>query len=127
MHEETETYKFDNLLDVESISPTQPEDYPNPSNSDKARIRMRHILPYGVLIEDGIESLFNRNHVKIQSRKAISEKSGVFFDDGCPPWKYLGQNTDSRLRCEAVLLAWVLEKPLDHYLYKENDSACRQP
>ena len=109
MHEETETYKFDDLLDIESISPTQPEDYPNPSDSDKARIRMRHILPYGVLIEDGIESLFNRNHVKIQSRKAISEKSGVFFDDGCSPWKYLGQNTDSRLRCEAVLLAWVLE------------------
>ena len=123
MHEEPETYKFDDLLDVESISPTQPEDYPNPSDSDKARIRMRHILPYGVLIEDGIESLFNRNHVKIQSRKAISEKSGVFFDDGCSPWKYLGQSTDSRLRCEAVLLAWVLEKPLDHYLYKENDSA----
>tara|TARA_Y100000361_G_scaffold83933_1_gene74345 strand:- start:674 stop:1045 length:372 start_codon:yes stop_codon:yes gene_type:complete len=123
MHEETETYKFDDLLDIESISPTQPEDYPNPSDSDKARIRMRHILPYGVLIEDGIESLFNRNHVKIQSRKAISEKSGVFFDDGCSPWKYLGQNTDSRLRCEAVLLAWVLEKPLDHYLYKENDGA----
>tara|TARA_A100000164_G_C21856165_1_gene747635 strand:- start:984 stop:1355 length:372 start_codon:yes stop_codon:yes gene_type:complete len=123
VHEEPETYKFDNLLDVESISPTQPEDYPNPSDSDKARIRMRHILPYGVLIEDGIESLFNRNHVKIQSRKAISEKSGVFFDDGCSPWKYLGQSTDSRLRCEAVLLAWVLEKPLDHYLYKENSSA----
>lgn len=123
MHEEPETYKFDDLLDVESISPTQPEDYPNPSDSDKARIRMRHILPYGVLIEDGIESLFNRNHVKIQSRKAISEKSGVFFDDGCSPWKYLGQSTDSRLRCEAVLLAWVLEKPLDHYLYKENDGA----
>ena len=123
MHEETETYKFDDLLDIESISPTQPEDYPNPSDSDKARIRMRHILPYGVLIEDGIESLFNRNHVKIQSRKAISEKSGVFFDDGCSPWKYLGQNTDSRLRCEAVLLAWGLEKPLDHYLYKENDGA----
>jgi hypothetical protein len=123
VHEEPETYKFDDLLDVESISPTQPEDYPNPSDSDKARIRMRHILPYGVLIEDGIESLFNRNHVKIQSRKAISEKSGVFFDDGCSPWKYLGQSTDSRLRCEAVLLAWVLEKPLDHYLYKENDSA----
>ena len=123
MHEEPETYKFDNLLDVESISPTQPKDYPNPSDSDKARIRMRHILPYGVLIEDGIESLFNRNHVKIQSRKAISEKSGVFFDDGCSPWKYLGQSTDSRLRCEAVLLAWVLEKPLDHYLYKENSSA----
>jgi hypothetical protein len=123
VHEEPETYKFDNLLDVESISPTQPEDYPNPSDSDKARIRMRHILPYGVIIEDGIESLFNRNHVKIQSRKAISEKSGVFFDDGCSPWKYLGQSTDSRLRCEAVLLAWVLEKPLDHYLYKENSSA----
>jgi hypothetical protein len=123
VHEEPETYKFDDLLDVESISPTQPEDYPNPSDSDKARIRMRHILPYGVLIEDGIESLFNRNHVKIQSRKAISEKSGVFFDDGCSPWKYLGQSTDSRLRCEAVLLAWVLEKPLDHYLYKENSSA----
>tara|TARA_B100001778_G_scaffold330509_1_gene333123 strand:- start:687 stop:1058 length:372 start_codon:yes stop_codon:yes gene_type:complete len=123
MHEEPETYKFDDLLDVESISPTQPEDYPNPSDSDKARIRMRHILPYGVIIEDGIESLFNRNHVKIQSRKAISEKSGVFFDDGCSPWKYLGQSTDSRLRCEAVLLAWVLEKPLDHYLYKENDGA----
>ncbi len=123
MHEKPETYKFDDLLNVESIIPTQPEDYPNPSDSDKARIRMRHILPYGVLIEDGIESLFNRNHVKIQSRKAISEKSGVFFDDGCSPWKYLGQSTDSRLRCEAVLLAWVLEKPLDHYLYKENDSA----
>ena len=95
----------------------------SPSKSDRRRLRMRHMLPYGVIIEDGIESLFNRNHVKIQSRKAISEKSGVFFDDGCSPWKYLGQSTDSRLRCEAVLLAWVLEKPLDHYLYKENSSA----
>jgi hypothetical protein len=128
VHEEPETYKFDDLLDVESIRFTQPEDYPSPSKSDKARIRMRHILPYGVYIENGVESLFNRNHVKIQSRKAISENSGYFFDDGCPPWRYLGQNTDSRLRCEAVLLAWVLEKPLDYYLQpitslRERDSA----
>ena len=120
MYEDPETYKFDDLLDVESISPTQPHNYPNPSNSDKARIRMRHILPYGSIIEDGIESLFNRNHVKMQSRKVISEKSGVFFNDSCSPWKYLAQSSDARERCEAVLLAWLLEKPLDHYFYKED-------
>jgi hypothetical protein len=118
MHEVPETYQFDDLLDVESILPTQPHDYPNPSKSDKARIRMRHILPYGVDVFNGVEYLFNRNHVKIQCRKAVSENSGVFFDDGCSPWKTLAANADSRMRCEAVLLAWVLDKPLDLYLYK---------
>ena len=122
MHEEPETYKFDNLLNVKSISGTHLlySHYCQnaPSKSDRRRLRMRHILPYGVIIEDGVESLFNRNHVKIQSRKAISEKSGVFFDDGCPPWGQLAVSKDSRLRCEAVLMAWVLEKPLDHNLYE---------
>tara|TARA_B100000902_G_scaffold387920_1_gene432740 strand:+ start:1966 stop:2328 length:363 start_codon:yes stop_codon:yes gene_type:complete len=117
VHEEPETYQFDNLLDVKSIRPTQPHYYEVPlSKPDKRRLRKRHILPYGVIIENGTESLFNRNHVHIASRKAISEKSGVFFDDGCPPWGQLVENKDSRLRCEAVLMAWVLEKPLDHYL-----------
>ena len=121
MHEEPETYEFDNLLDVESIRAALPYNNPNPSRSDKERIRMRHVLPYGTIVENGIESLFNRNHVKIQSRKVISENSGYFFNDGCPPWGQLVVNKDARLRCEAVLMAWVLEKPLDYYFYKKDN------
>jgi len=125
VYEDLEIYKPNDLLDVDEIV----HNYSRPLNkSDRARVLMRHLLPYGVVIHEGKEYLVNRNHVVMQSRKAISEKTGYFFDDGCPPWRYLGQSTDSRLRCEAVLLAWVLEKPLDSYLYtitslRERDSA----
>ena len=116
MHEAPETYKHDDLLDVNEI----PHNYKDLKGaltvSEKSRTRMRHILPYGIEIHDGKEYLKNRNHEIMASRKAVSKESGCFFDDGCAPWRHLKVNSDSRLRCEAVLTAWVLDKPLDSYL-----------
>ena len=116
MHEAPETYKHDDLLDVSKM-PTQDYNLKGDlTDSDKSRLRMRHILPYGVEVHDGKEYLKNRNHEIMASRKAVSKNSGCFFDDGCSPWRHLNANSDSRLRCEAVLAAWILDKPLDPYL-----------
>ena len=105
MHEAPETYKHDDLLDVSKM-PTQYYNLKGDlTDSDKSRLRMRHILPYGVEVHDGKEYLKNRNHEIMASRKAV-----------CSPWRHLNANSDSRLRCEAVLAAWILDKPLDPYL-----------
>ena len=113
MHEAPETYKHDDLLDVSKM-PTQYYNLKGDlTDSDKSRLRMRHILPYGVEVHDGKEYLKNRNHEIMASSKAVSKNSGCFFDDGCSPWRHLNANSDSRLRCEAVLAALILDKLLN--------------
>ena len=73
VHEDLEIYKPNDLLDVDEIV----HNYSRPLNkSDRARVLMRHLLPYGVVIHEGKEYLVNRNQVVMQSRKAMSEQTG---------------------------------------------------
>jgi len=82
---------------------------------------MRELIPYGIHIENGVEMLFNRDYVIIDERPALSEAMGWFYNDSCSPWRGYGQPKKdceaARLRSEGAMLAWVLEKPLDPYIF----------
>lgn len=88
---------------------------------DMSDWKMRRLLPYGSSVGDGVEELFNRDYETIAVRKPVSLREGFFFNDSCSPWAgYEQPRKDceaARLRCEAVMYAWINNMPLDRFIF----------
>ena len=88
---------------------------------DASDLKMRKLLPYGCYIGDGAEELFNRDYETIAVRMPVSLREGFFFNDSCPPWAGYKQPRKgceaARLRCEAVMYAWINNMPLDRVIF----------